>query len=100
MKVYKSCHKENTATRIRLDELGVQDIDSCITDFDCDPFNPANVQLRSLQSGQLVSEEVKDVYYLPLMMERKRLENFLTNVYFRESKIGELVNPTEKRASQ
>ena len=32
----------------------------CITDFDCDPFNPANVQLRSLQSGQLVSEEVKD----------------------------------------
>ena len=60
MKVYKSCHKENTTTRIRLDELGVQDTDSCITDFDCDPFNPANVQLRSLQSGQLVSEEVKD----------------------------------------
>ena len=45
MKVYKSGHKENTATRIRLDELGVQDIDSCITDFDCDPLNPANAQL-------------------------------------------------------
>ena len=60
MKVYKSGHKENTATRIRLDELGLQDIDSCITDFDCDPFNPANVRLRSLQSVQLVSEEVKD----------------------------------------
>ena len=60
MKVFKSCHKENTATRIRFDKLGVQDTDLCITDFDCDPFNPANVQLRSLQSGQLVSEEVKD----------------------------------------
>ena len=36
MKVYKSGHKENTATRVRSDELGVQDIDSCITDFDCD----------------------------------------------------------------
>ena len=52
MKVYKSGHKENTATRVRLDELGVQYIDSCITDFACYPFNPANVQLRSLQSGQ------------------------------------------------
>ena len=60
MKVYKSGHKENTATRIKFDELGVQDTDSCITDFDCDPFNHANVELPSLQSGQLVSEEVKD----------------------------------------
>ena len=60
MKVFKSGRKENTATRIRFDQLGVQDTDSCISDFDCDPFNPANVQLRSLQSGRLVSEEVKD----------------------------------------
>ena len=100
MKVFKSGHKENTATRIRFDKLGVQDTDSCITDFDCDPFNPANVQLRSLQSGQLVSEEVKDDLYLPLMMERKKSEHSLTNVYFRESKIEELVNAIEKRSSQ
>ena len=45
---YKSGHTENTATRIRLGELGVQDIDSCISDFHCDPFNPVNKQLRSL----------------------------------------------------
>ena len=31
------------------------------------------------------------IYYMPLMMERKRLENFSANIYFRESKIGELV---------
>ena len=60
MKVYKSGHKENTATRVRSDELGVQDIDSCITDFDFDPFYLPNEQLCSLQSGKLVSEEVKD----------------------------------------
>ena len=92
MKVYKSGHMENTATRVRLDELGVQYIDSCITDFACYLFNPANVQLRSLQSGQLV--------YLPLQMERKRLEYFLMNVCFRELKIGELVDDTEKCSSQ
>ena len=60
MKSYKSGHKENTASRIKLDELRVQDIDACIADFNCDPFDPENVQLRSLQSGQLVSKEVED----------------------------------------
>ena len=60
MKSYKSGHKENTASRIKLDELGVQDIDACIVDFNCDPFDPENVQLRSLQSGQLISKEVED----------------------------------------
>ena len=60
MKSYKSGHKENTASRIKLDELRVQDIDACIADFNCDPFDPENVQLRSLQSGQLVSKEVGD----------------------------------------
>ena len=40
MKSYKSGHKENTASRIKLDELGVQDIDACIVDFNCDPFDP------------------------------------------------------------
>ena len=60
MKSYKSGHKENTTSRIKLDELGVQDIDACIVDFNCDPFDPENVQLRSLQSGQLVSKEGED----------------------------------------
>ena len=60
IKSYKSGHKENTASRIKLDELGVQDIDACIVDFNCDPFDPENVQLHSRQSGQLVSKEVED----------------------------------------
>ena len=60
MKSYKSGRKENTASRIKLDELRVQDIDACIADFNCDPFDPENVQLHSLQSEQLVSKEVED----------------------------------------
>ena len=60
MKSYKFGHKENTASRIKLDELGVQNIDACIVEFKCDSFDPENVQLRSLQSGQLVSKEVED----------------------------------------
>ena len=38
----------------------MQDIDACIVDFNCDPIDPENVQLRSLQSGQLVSKEIED----------------------------------------
>ena len=52
MKSYKSGHKENTASRIKLDELGVQGIDAYVVDFNCDPFDPENVQLCSLQSEQ------------------------------------------------
>ena len=48
MKSYKSGHKENTASRIKLDELGVQGIDAYVVDFNCDPFDPENVQLCSL----------------------------------------------------
>ena len=60
MKSYNSGHKKNTASRIKLDELGVQDIDACIVDFNCDPFDPEKVHLRSLRFGQLVSNEVED----------------------------------------
>ena len=60
MKSYKSGHKDNTTSRIKLDELGEEDIDACIVDFNCDPFDPENIKLRSLQSGQLLSKEVED----------------------------------------
>ena len=60
MKSYKSGHKETTASRIKLQELRVQDINACIVDFNCDSFDPENVQLHSLQSEQLVSKEVED----------------------------------------
>ena len=60
MKPYKSGHKENTASRIKLDEVGVQDIDACTVEFNCYPFDPENVQLCSLQSWQFVSKEVED----------------------------------------
>ena len=37
----------------------MQDIDACTVDFNCDSFDPENDQLRSLQSGQIVSKEVE-----------------------------------------
>ena len=33
------CHAENSTSRLRIDEQAVQDLSSCINEFDCDPFD-------------------------------------------------------------
>ena len=60
MKSYQSGHKENTASRLRVDELAVQDIHECLNDFDFDPFDAQNEVIRSLQSGEVASMELQD----------------------------------------
>ena len=52
------CHSELSTTRLKVDEQAVQDLDTCITEFACDPFDLANLRLRSLQSGMLASEKL------------------------------------------
>ena len=51
-------HAENSGSRLQKDEQAVQDIDNCITEFKCDPFDVAQPQLRSLESGLNASEEL------------------------------------------
>ena len=51
------CHSENSPRRLKTDEKAVQDLDSCITEFDCDPFDFSKPTLRSLQSGMVTSDE-------------------------------------------
>ena len=49
-------HKENAKRRLKSDELAVQDLESCIVEFDCNPFDPSYPTLRTLQSGEIASE--------------------------------------------
>lgn len=49
MKISSQSHTENTPSRLNIDEKAVQDLDSCITEFDCDPFDLDKPQLRSLR---------------------------------------------------
>ena len=44
-------HTECAPTRMRKDEQAVQDLISCIDEFDCFPFNPASPNLRTLLSA-------------------------------------------------
>lgn len=51
-------HKETSKRRIAIDEHALQGIDSCFTEFDCDPFDLDKPQLRALQSGLVASGEL------------------------------------------
>lgn len=42
-------HRENTVTRLKADELGVQDI----TEFNFDPFDQNNLDIQTLHSRVL-----------------------------------------------
>ena len=96
MKSHKSGHKENKASKIKLYELGVQDIDACIVDFNCDPFDPENVQLRSLQCGQLVSKEVEDDLLSPYEDGETKVKEFFEERYFTRIKEWGIVSAIEK----
>jgi len=57
----EQAHSENTRNRLELDEKAVQDLQMCINEFECDPFNVENTELRSLMSGVPASDDlIKD----------------------------------------
>lgn len=51
-------HVENSISHLVTDEQTIHDMDQCLTEFACDPFDLGNPTLRSLQSGQVVSEKL------------------------------------------
>ena len=53
LKQTSGCHRENTKTRLRLDELAVQDLDNCFVEFEADLFDRSNPKLRTLHSGEI-----------------------------------------------
>ena len=82
IKLYKSGHKENTSTRLKLDELAVQDVHECIVDFDCDPFDPDNDAIRSLQSGEIASMELQNDLLSAFEDGEEKLETFFKERVF------------------
>ena len=86
MKQYKSGHKENTSTRLRVDELAVQDVDACIGDFDCDPFDPLNSKIRSLQSGEIASDDLQTDLLSAFNDGEEKLKTFFEERVFNQTK--------------
>ena len=63
MKISHS-HTENTPSHLNINENAVQDLDSCITKFDCDPFDLDKPQLRALVSGVVALGETRVTQFL------------------------------------
>ena len=53
-------HRENTARRLRIDEIAVPDLNKCIVEFECDPFDSSSITLKTLQSGQVAPPGLQD----------------------------------------
>ena len=47
LKKTSSGHKENSSRRLCLDELAVQDLKSCLSEFEANPFDSSNTVLRN-----------------------------------------------------
>ena len=58
MKISTGNHSENISSRLRIDKHAVQDLRSCISDFDCDSFDLNKPQLRTLLSDVDTSAEL------------------------------------------
>ena len=54
----KNKHTDCSKSRLKTDERAIQDISDCFKEFDCDPFDLSNTQLRSLQSNIPASDEL------------------------------------------
>ena len=61
----------------------------CIAEFDCNPFDPTNIQLQTLQSGQYASKEVEeDLLSAPEDGEKIVERFFEERVFSREKEWG------------
>ena len=58
LKARKYDHAENSKSRIIKDEKVVQDITTCIDEWNCNPWNTEAPKLRSLESGLIASPEL------------------------------------------
>ena len=49
-------HADCYKPRCKADERAVQDLKACLDEFQCDPFDPTDTTIRSLQSEELVAD--------------------------------------------
>ena len=65
-----------------LDESAVQDFENCIVEFDCNPFDPSNTTLRTLQSGAIASVSLVQGFEMALKDAKELLDTFLEDRLF------------------
>ncbi|MCH2406096.1 MAG: hypothetical protein MK200_07885 [Nitrosopumilus sp.] len=77
-----SKHKENTSKRIKLDEHSIQDLDDCLIEFDCDPFDQSEIRLKTLHSGEFADINLQQDIKTALPDGEAQFHDFLKNRMF------------------
>lgn len=75
-------HRENTKPVMKAEEQGVQDIMSCMTEFECNPFNCENYSLRSLQSGMLATTKLEEDLESARLCGKELVDDFFKDRMF------------------
>lgn len=79
-------HTKCAPTRMRKDEQAVQDLISCIDEFDCFPFNPASPNLRTLQSAIPPSTELVHDFATAKADGESKLKEFMDERVYSKKK--------------
>lgn len=93
----KGDHADCAPSKVRKDELAVQDISSCLREFECDPFDHTNQTLRSLQAGIPASESLTVDLTSAKEDGRSKVKEFMDErVYSKSKSLNDRV-PRSKR---
>lgn len=79
-------HVECQPARMKKDEQAVQDLLSCMKDFEAEPFDESNPTLRSLQSGMVASPELVQDFKTALQDGQTQSEAILQERLFTKTK--------------
>ncbi len=80
-------HVECQPARMKNDEQAVQDLQTCIKDFDVEPFEISKPTLRSLQSGLVASPELVNDFKTALQDGQRQTQTLLQDRVFSKTKL-------------
>ena len=93
----KRKHVEQQVSRMKRDESAVQDIESCFEEFDTKPFDDSNPVLRTLQSGIVMSEELKEDLKKSIATGEEQVKSYLKErVYSKELSMRDTIHKNKR----
>lgn len=94
----KAEHADCSSSRRRKDEQAVQDISSCLNEFECDPFDHTNQTLRSLQSGIPASDSLAVDLASAKTDGRSKVKEFMDErVYSKTKTLNDRVHRSKRK---
>ena len=94
----KSTHRENTRNRISADKKGVNDIISLMQEWNSDPFDQSQQDLRTLMSGQIANEDLqKDLENAKSDGEKVLLKMFNDRFFSSEKSVFDTITRQKRK---